>query len=217
MQIFTSPHLKDQVRWQGMRIGLLGGSFNPPHAGHVHISLEAMRTMKLDAIWWLVTPQNPLKEGVAPLPLAERVELCRKLVRHPRILISDIEKDLGTNITYFTVKKLKQYFPKTQFTWITGMDNALTLHHWNYWKELLGEVSTAHLTRLPVSSMVQNCPLRLYRKQKHVILKKSARVCLDSGYTYWLMQKKMVDISSTAIRQKELLKQCSERNVAVQS
>lgn len=209
MQIFTSPHLKDQPRWRGMRIGLLGGSFNPPHAGHVHISLEAMRTMQLDAIWWMVTPQNPLKGDSPPLPLEERMALCKKLVRHPKILISDIEKDLGTNITYFTVKKLKECFPKTEFIWITGMDNALNLHKWNYWKELLGEVATAHVTRLPVSSMVQNCPLRLYSKQKHVILKKSAPVCLDSGYTYWLKQKKMLDISSTAIRQKEVLKQGS--------
>lgn len=216
MQIYTAPHLKDTMRWQNMRIGLLGGSFNPPHEGHVHISLEAMRTLKLDVIWWLVTPWNPLKTDIKPLPLEERMTMCKDLVRHPRILISDIEKDLGTNITYFTVKKLKQHFPKTDFVWLTGMDNALSLHKWNYWKELLQEVPTAHITRLPAASLVQNCPLRLYEKQKHVRIKKAARVPLDSGHTYWLMQKKMVDISSTAIRQKQAEKQQKQINNAAQ-
>jgi len=185
-----------------MRIGLLGGSFNPPHEGHVHISVEALRTLKLDAVWWLVTPHNPLKQDITPLPLEERMRLCEDIVDHPRVLVTDLEKDLGTTITYFSVKKLKEHYKDTDFVWITGMDNALTIHKWNYWKELLGEVATAHITRYPVSSLIQNCPLRHYTGQKHIMLKNAAQVPLDSGRSYWLMQKKMVDVSSTQIRER---------------
>src|SRR5688572_19519709 len=106
MTIFALPHLHDGPRWKGLRVGLLGGSFNPPHEGHVHISLAALKGLELDAVWWLVTPQNPVK-AEQPLPLEERVRLSRELVRHPKILVSDIEKDLDTQLTYHTIRKLK--------------------------------------------------------------------------------------------------------------
>jgi nicotinate-nucleotide adenylyltransferase len=184
-----------------MRVGLLGGSFNPPHEGHVHISLAALKGLELDAVWWLVTPQNPLKVD-KPLPLSERVRLCQEIADHPKILISDIEKDLGTAITYDTVKQLKTHFPRTDFVWISGMDNARSLHKWHNWKELLGEICMVHLTRTPARSLVQSSPLRMYNKQKHIFIDKGGRLPLDSGTTYWMMQKKMVNISSTEIRKK---------------
>ncbi len=183
-----------------MRVGLLGGSFNPPHEGHMHISLAALKALDLDAVWWLVTPKNPIK-SINPQPLEERMRLCRDLVDHPKVLISDIEKDLGTNITYFTVRKLKDNFPNTQFVWISGMDNARNLHRWNHWQRLLQEVPMLHLTRNPAKSLVQACPLRMLRTQKHVFIDRGSRLPLDPGTTYWMMQKKMVDISSTEIRE----------------
>lgn len=182
-----------------MRVGLLGGSFNPPHAGHMHISLAALKGLELDCIWWLVTPQNPIKDVKAP-PLNTRAELCRKLATHPKILVSNIETHMKTNITYHTIKKLRQNFPHTDFVWISGMDNALGLHKWNYWKELLGEVCMVHLTRNPASSLVRNCPYRMYEGQTHKFIDKGGKFPLDSGTTYWMMQKKMVNISSTEIR-----------------
>ncbi len=180
---------------------MLGGSFNPPHPGHVHISLAAMKGLHLDAVWWLVSPQNPIKP-FKPSPLAERMELSEALVNHPRILISDIEKDFGTTITYYSVKKLKESFPHTNFVWISGMDNALGLHKWHHWKDLLGEICMVHLTRNPARSLVKACPYRMYEKQKHVFIDRGGKLPLDSGTTYWMMQKKMVNISSTEIREK---------------
>ena len=126
MSQFSSPHLLNGPRWKNKRVGLLGGSFNPPHEGHVHISLAAMKGLHLDAIWWLVSPQNPIKSDT-PLPLDERMKLCENLVDHPKILITDIEKEIGTTITYYTIKTLKKYYADTQFVWISGMDNALGL------------------------------------------------------------------------------------------
>ncbi len=183
-----------------MRVGLLGGSFNPPHEGHLHISLAAMKGLELDAIWWLVTPQNPIK-CETPLPFEERVKLCRDLIDHPKILVTDIEKDLGTNITFHTIHNLKTHFPKTEFVWISGMDNAHSLHKWGHWQRLLEQICMVHLTRSPARSLVQNCPLRMYGKQKHIFIDRSGRMPLDSGTSYWMMQKKMVNISSTQIRE----------------
>jgi len=199
MRIFTNPTLMNSPRWRGMRVGLLGGSFNPPHEGHLHISKAAMQMLGLDCIWWLVTPQNPLKSQ-KPLSMEQREALCNDLVDDPKILISTIEKDLGTNITYQTIKSLKTYYRDTDFVWITGMDNALSLHEWNNWQELLDLLPMAHLTRMPATSLVQNNPLRMYRKQRHIVQRHAGRPNLDSGQTFWILGKKMIDISSTEIR-----------------
>lgn len=169
----------------------------------MHISLAAMKGLHLDSIWWLVSPQNPIKVD-KPLPLNERMQLCEDLVDHPKILISDIEKDIGTTITYYTIKKLKKYYPDTQFIWISGMDNALGLHRWHHWRDLLREIPMVHLTRNPARSLVSACPLRMYGKQKHVVIDKGGKYPLDSGTTYWMMQKKIVNISSTEIRANQL-------------
>lgn len=201
MSIFTSPHLLNSPRWKNKRVGLLGGSFNPPHEGHVHISIAAMKGLYLDAVWWLVTPQNPIKDE-SPLPLKERMRLSKDLVKHPKIIISTIEDELGTNITYDTIKKLKRYYSKTNFVWISGMDNALGLHEWNHWQDLLSEICMVHLTRSPARTLVKQCPLRMYEPQNHVFIDKAGHLPLDPGTTYWMMQKKMVNISSTEIRKK---------------
>jgi len=186
-----------------MRVGILGGSFNPPHEGHMHISLAALKGLELDCIWWLVTPQNPIKDVKAP-PLNERADLCRDLVDgHPKILVSNLETHLGTNITYHTIKKLRNSFPTTDFVWISGMDNALGLHKWNHWRDLLNEICMVHLTRNPARSLVRNCPYRMLSTQKHKFIDKAGKLPLDSGTTYWMMQKKMVNISSTELRNKQ--------------
>ncbi len=188
--------------WAGMRVGLLGGSFNPPHEGHVHISLAALKGLELDAVWWLVTPQNPLKVE-KPLPLEERVALSEKLTKqYPQILVSDMEYKLGTQKTYDSVRAIKSHFPETQFVWISGTDTAMELHKWYRWKALLGEICMLHLARPPTNYLIEQCPLRQYKKQKHIILEDSAPYPLDSGKTYWMMQENMIDISSSKIRAK---------------
>ncbi len=198
--LFHPPNLLDSPKWAGLRVGILGGSFNPPHEGHVHISLSALKGLKLDAVWWLVTPQNPLKEE-KPLALEERMRLSQNLIFHPKILVSDLERQLGTTITYDTIKGLKAHYPKTDFVWISGMDNAHSLHKWHHWQDLLREIPMVHLSRKTGRSLVQHCPLRLYTRQKHVFVTKAARFPLNPGLTYWMLQKKMVNISSSEIRE----------------
>lgn len=199
MSYLSKPQIHEAHRWSGLRVGLLGGSFDPPHEGHVHISLAAMNALKLDYVWWLVTPQNPLKSR-KPLSLEARIKLSREIITHPRVLVSDLETQMGTNITYHSIKKLRRHFTKTDFVWISGMDNAHSLHTWNHWKRLLEEISMAHITRNPAKSLVQNCPIRMYDKQNHVFIEKSGVYDLSPGHTYWMLQKKMVNISSTELR-----------------
>ncbi len=201
MALLSPPHLLDGARWRGKRVGLLGGSFNPPHAGHVHISLSALQSLELDCIWWLVTPQNPLKD-IQPLPLRQRIELCENIAKHPQIIVSSLEKDLGTRKSVDTMRALKSRFSQTEFIWITGMDNAHELHHWSKWKELLSMVPMAHFARPPASTLAKNCPVRMLSQQKQIVTRRTGRQSLDSRRTYWIMQKKMLAISSTNIRNK---------------
>lgn len=200
MPLLSPPHLLDGTRWKNRRVGLLGGSFNPPHAGHVHISLAALRTLKLDCIWWLVTPQNPLKVA-KPLKLEKRIDLCKALSQdHPDIIITDLEQDLGTQITYDSIRALKNHFPHTDFTWIMGLDNAHNLHSWNNWRALLREISMVHITRPPAQSLVRQCPVRMQHTQGHIHIRAAGVYDLSPGTTYWMMQTKLMDISSTALR-----------------
>jgi len=203
MSTYTPPHLNGSQRWKNLRVGLLGGSFNPPHEGHVHISLAALGALKLDFVWWLVTPQNPLK-NLNPGPTEARMALARDLIDHPKILVTNIEEELGTSITYHTIKALKARFAQTQFIWMSGMDNALNLHRWQHWRELLQEIPMVHFSRNPARTMIKACPLRSLKTQKHVFLKHGAKVPLDSGTTYWVMQKKIVHASSSEIRNNSL-------------
>ena len=115
----------------GLRIGLLGGSFNPAHAGHLYITEVAMKQLCLDFVWWLVSPQNPLKTPTAMAPLQQRIASAREIAgRHPRIRVSDIETRMGTRYTIDTVTGLKKRFGQVHFVWLMGSDNLLAFHRW---------------------------------------------------------------------------------------
>ncbi|HEX4157296.1 MAG TPA: nicotinate-nucleotide adenylyltransferase [Rhizomicrobium sp.] len=131
-----------------MRIGLLGGSFNPPHEGHLHVSDVALKRLGLDFVWWLVSPQNPLKPVHGMASLEERLEQARRLTRRmPRIRVTDIEAQLGTRYTIDTVVKLTQRFPAPHYVWLMGSDNLMTFHHWRSWQELARRIPIAVVIR----------------------------------------------------------------------
>lgn len=132
----AAPGIEGLGRKSGGRIGLLGGSFNPAHEGHVHISCEALRRLRLDAVWWLVSPQNPLKPAAGMAPLAERLASAAAVARHPRIHPTDIERHLGTRYTVDTLKALKRRFPGVHFVWLMGADNMIQLPRWARWQEI---------------------------------------------------------------------------------
>ncbi len=127
----------------GARIGLLGGSFNPAHAAHRHISTEAMRRLGLDEVWWLVSPQNPLKAESGMAPLAARLASARAAARHPRIRPMAVETDLGTRYTVDTVTALQRRHPNARFIWLMGADNLAQFHRWRDWRGLAARVPIA--------------------------------------------------------------------------
>lgn len=129
------------------RIGLVGGSFNPAHRGHRHISIEALRRLALDEVWWLVSPQNPLKDKAGMAPLTARMESARRAARHPRIRPTDIETALGTAYTVDTIIALKRAFPQHRFVWIMGADNLLQFSRWKRWRDIAREVPIAVMAR----------------------------------------------------------------------
>jgi len=138
---------KRTTRVRGRRIGLLGGSFNPAHDGHRHISLMALRRLGLDEVWWLVSPQNPLKPARGMAPLATRMADARAVARHPRIRVTDIERTLDTRYTVDTVRALKRRFPEHRFVWLIGADNLRQLPRWKAWTDLFRAIPVAVFAR----------------------------------------------------------------------
>jgi nicotinate-nucleotide adenylyltransferase len=131
-----------------MRIGLFGGTFDPPHADHRAACLLAMRRIGLDRVWWLVTPGNPLKDTSGLAPLAERLDAARKLADHPRIDVTDLEADLGITYTFATISYLIRRCPGVQFVWIMGADNLRSFHRWQRWRDIARLVPIVVIDRL---------------------------------------------------------------------
>lgn len=122
--------------YAGMTIGLLGGSFNPPHEAHRAISLTALKRLRLSRVWWLVSPGNPLKSHEGLIELGERVRLARDVARHPKITVTALEAALGSAYTAETLRFLRRRCPGVRFVWLMGGDNLATFHRWNRWRAI---------------------------------------------------------------------------------
>jgi nicotinate-nucleotide adenylyltransferase len=120
----------------GQAIGLLGGSFNPPHVAHKLISEAALKRLGLDKVWWIVSPGNPLKKRTPPPPLAERMRMARAIATNPHIVVTDFEADLPSPYAVSTLAFLKARSPLTHFVWIMGADNLAQFHRWERWREI---------------------------------------------------------------------------------
>lgn len=130
----------------GLKVGLLGGSFNPPHEGHLLISKIALRRLGLDRVWWLFSPGNPLKDN-APADMAMRSAEARKLVSDPRIILTDIESALNTRYTADTLRALTSRYTGTHFVWLMGEDNLAQFHQWEDWRGIAEMVPIAVFSR----------------------------------------------------------------------
>ena len=129
----------------GQRIGLLGGSFNPAHGGHLYISQLALKRLKLDHVWWLVSPGNPLKPDPAPLNL--RVARARLIAHDKRIIVTDLESRFGTRFTVDTITALRRRFPKAEFIWLMGSDNLEQFSRWRRWQDIAARIPIAVVRR----------------------------------------------------------------------
>jgi nicotinate-nucleotide adenylyltransferase len=130
------PHLRNGASFSGLKIGILGGSFNPAHDGHLEMSLYALKQMKLDQIWWLVSPQNPLKSNENMAPLEKRLLSSQHLAAHPRLVVTALETGLGTRYTADTLRLLKRRFPGVRFVWLMGADNLRQIPRWQKWQSI---------------------------------------------------------------------------------
>ena len=130
----------------GMAVGLLGGSFDPAHGGHVHLTRAALKRLGLDAVWWLVSPGNPLKDR-GPAPMARRMARARAVMRHPAVTITALETLLGTRYTADTLAALVGRYPGVRFVWLMGADNLADLHRWDDWREIVATVPVGVIAR----------------------------------------------------------------------
>ena len=132
----------------GLRIGLFGGTFDPPHAAHLGASLLAMKRLKLDRVWWLVTPGNPLKDTRGLQPLEKRIAAARSLTGHPRIDVTGLESVIHTRYTYDTLEFLVRRCPGVRFVWVMGGDNLRSFYRWQNWRGIADLMPMAVVDRM---------------------------------------------------------------------
>src|SRR5271169_1371674 len=132
----------------GQRIGLFGGTFDPPHEAHLGACLLAMKRLRLDRVWWLVTPGTPLKDTRGLAPLDQRIAAARALARHPRIVVTGLEAGIGISFTYDTIHHLVARCPGARFVWIMGADNLRSFHRWQNWRRIAALVPIVVVDRL---------------------------------------------------------------------
>jgi nicotinate-nucleotide adenylyltransferase len=130
-----------------MRIGLMGGSFNPPHQGHLHISLIALQRLQLDKLWWIVTPGNPLKRGSELAPFGERMRLACELAQHPKIEVAGFEASRPSAYAIDTIGFLLRRYADVHFVWVMGGDNLAQFHRWRNWPAIFAALPILVLDR----------------------------------------------------------------------
>ncbi len=186
--------------WAGARIGLFGGSFNPQHAGHVALSETALRRLRLDRLWWLVTPGNPLKERATLAPLDERIAASRRLVGDPRIEVTGFEAELQEPYSATTVDFLKRRYPEAHFVWVMGADNLAGFHRGLDWRKLAAEVPIAVIARPGFSLAALASPAARALAAARVGDRSAANLA-DTPAPAWIyLHTRLSDLSSTGLR-----------------
>ena len=187
----------------GQRIGLLGGSFNPPHAGHRHISLVALRRLQLDAVWWLVTPGNPLKALGALRPLDERLAAARQVARHPRIAVTDIEAQLGLRYTADVLAALCGRAPDASFVWLMGADNLAQFHRWRRWQEIAALMPLAVIDRPEATLRALHAPAAIALADARVAEEDATTLAGRPPPAWIFLHGPRSELSSTRLRTAE--------------
>ena len=184
----------------GMRIGLLGGSFDPPHVGHVHITRQALRRFGLDRVWWLVSPGNPLKAS-GPAPIEKRMAACREIMQHPKVLVTDIEVKLETRFTADTIEALQGLHPNVNFVWLMGADNLASVHKWERWEWIFENVPIGVTSRPEEHLKAAGSKAAVKYRAARLPASNAKRLPFQNPPAWCLLDGPVVDISSTEIRE----------------
>lgn len=185
---------------RGQRIGLFGGSFDPPHQGHLMVSRAALRRLGLDQLWWLVTPGNPLKEH-APGALARRVEAARAMAKgEPRIRVTAVEAALGTRYTARTLEIIRRQRPGVRFVWIMGADNLRQFHRWRQWREIAALMPIAVFDRPGSTYAATVSPTASALAARRIGEDRAAALALSPTPAWTFLHGRRMALSSTALR-----------------
>ena len=200
---FGSISVKTPLVLPRQRIGVMGGSFNPPHEGHAIVAATALKRLELDQLWWLVTPGNPLKSRNGLAPLAERMAACTALTNDPRMHVTAFEAQLKTPYTAATLAFLAKRYPDAAFIWIMGADNLATFHRWQHWRTIARELSIAVVDRPGWRLKALSSPAA--RALAHTRIPESAASSLGrDAHPHWcLLSTRLSNASSTQIRAKQ--------------
>lgn len=180
-------------------IGLLGGSFDPAHHGHAHITREALKRFGLNRVWWLVSPGNPLKDN-GPAPMQDRLHRARALMQHPRVQVTDIEARLGTRYTAQTLAALQLRYPHVRFVWLMGADNLAQFHRWQNWRDIAARVPIGVIARPGDRISARMSPAARLFAQSRVAGRASYLLGRAEPPAWCFVNVPMSDASSTEIR-----------------
>jgi len=188
------------LAFAGQRIGLMGGTFNPPHEGHALCALTALRRLRLDQLWWIVTPGNPLKSGAGLPSLEERMAASRRLAADPRIKVTGFEATLGSPYTYATIRYVTRRLPAVDFVWVMGADNLAGFHRWQHWRDIADLVPIAVVDRpgWRLKALASPAAARLARFRVPEGFAGELPVLRPPAWTF--LSTRLSAVSSTAIR-----------------
>jgi nicotinate-nucleotide adenylyltransferase len=184
----------------GLRIGLMGGTFNPPHAGHVQVSEIARKRLGLDQVWWLVTPGNPLKANGSLPALEARMAACRALADPSHTRISGIEREIGTAFTAETLRFLKRRHPAARFVWIMGADNLAGFHRWQQWRLIARTMPMAVVNRPGWHLKALASPAARTLAQARVAERRASLLCRWDAPAWVMLHGPLSPLSSTDLR-----------------
>ena len=196
----ATPPLSLPPHTPGMRIGLFGGTFNPPHEAHLAACLLAMKRLDLDRVWWLVTPANPLKDTRGLTPLEERIRAIHAFARHPRIHVTGFEAAIGSRHTFKTVSFLRRRCPRVHFVWIMGADNLRSFHRWQKWRDIAALVPIAVVDRGGLSLKTASGPAAISFAKARIPENQASRLPVLPAPAWVYLHGVKSDLSSTQIR-----------------
>ena len=182
------------------RIGLLGGSFNPAHAGHLHISEEALKRLDLDEIWWLVSPKNPLKKASELAEYEVRFAYAKQLARHPRIKVLDLEQRRGLYYTIDTIRYVIKRNRHSQFVWLMGADNLAGFHRWRSWRSIASLLPIAVIDRAPYALRALNAPFARSFSATRVPASAASQLAITPAPAWLYLSVPRHPLSSTYLR-----------------